>query len=307
MQPSSIVPIADLPTPALPRLPTRVADSHKGDYGHALLIGGSRGMSGAIALTGMASLRTGAGLVSVVAPASSAATVAGYSPCMMVLPAAEDASGRLSLAAYDQMETLLVKARCIAIGPGLGQSRELQQLICRLLRKSTCPVVLDADGLNNLAQSGRWPLHGDQRLVLTPHPGEWARLQGGLANERQQQCQRAVEYAVRHHFTVVLKGHRTFITDGQTAVVNTSGTPAMAVGGSGDVLTGVIAGLICQGLTPRDASHLGVYAHGLAGELAQSALGSHVVLPTDLIDFLGRALSAAQGDASLRRVGFSIG
>jgi ADP-dependent NAD(P)H-hydrate dehydratase len=283
----------DLPSPDLPQLTTRRVDSHKGDFGHALIIGGSRGMSGAVALAGLACLRTGAGLVSLLTAESCAATVAGFSPCMMVLPAKEDSDGRLSLSAFETIESMLPRVRCLAIGPGLGQSRDLQQLVLRLLRHRQCPIVIDADGLNNLAQSGGWPLRAGRGIVLTPHPGEWARLLGRSVEHREQQCHSAMEMAAQCELTIVLKGHRTLITDGHTEVRNASGTPAMATGGSGDVLTGVITGLICQGLNPRDAAHLGVYVHGLAGELAQAALGSHVVLPTDLIAQLGRAFQTA--------------
>lgn len=278
----------NLPSPPLPVLPPRPKESHKGDFGHALFIGGCRGMSGAIAMAGLAAIRSGAGLTTLAVPDRCLETVAQFSPCAMAVPLPDDAHGRIALAAMDVLESWLIKATCIAIGPGLGRSRDLQSLICKILRHATCPVVLDADGLNNLAESGWWPRKFTCPLVLTPHPGEWFRLSGINADQSAAQCQSVVETAKRLGITIVLKGHQTLITDGETAVINTTGTPAMAVGGSGDVLTGVISALICQGLKPRDAAHLGTHVHGAAGQAAQEKSGSHVVLPTELIEFLFR-------------------
>lgn len=286
----------DLPCPSLPKLATRLVESNKGDYGHGLFIGGSRGMSGAIAMAGLSALRTGAGWVSVAVPNRCLETVAAFSPCLMTIPLADDAQGRITVLALEQLEPWFSKATCIAIGPGMRQSRELQLLVSKLLRKATCPLVIDADGLNNLAESGAWPVRTKQPLVLTPHPGEWSRLCGIAATDRDAQCHAAVNVASRSaQLTIVLKGYRTFITDGHSAVLNTTGTPAMAVAGSGDVLTGIITGLICQGLAPRDAAHLAVHVHGQAAEAAQRSLGTHVVLPTELIEFVGSALAEHVG------------
>jgi len=272
-----------LPSPALPTLPPRAADSHKGDYGSALLIGGSRGMTGAIALAGLSAVRGGAGWVRLAVADRCLETVAAYSPCLMTIPLADDEHGRISLASWDALQPQLSKATCVAIGPGLGQSRELQQLVPRVIEHACCPLVIDADGLNNLAQSSNWSRHCKAPLVITPHPGEWSRLSGVAAGDRDAQCQAAIEFSRQTKVIVVLKGRHTLITDGQTAVWNQTGTPAMAVAGSGDVLTGLITALICQGLGPRDAAHLAVFAHGRAAELAQRELKSHVVLPTELI------------------------
>lgn len=280
-----------LPCPPLPTLPARRADSHKGDYGHALIIGGSRGMSGAIAMTGLAAARTGAGWVSVAVPDRCLETVAAVSPCLMTIPLHEDASGRIASKSLDQLESWFLKADCIAIGPGMGRSRELQSLIVGLLRRVSCPLVIDADGLNNLAELSNWIDRLTQPTVITPHPGEWERLSGAVASEREAQCLAAIKAArASERLTIVLKGHHTLVTDGQSAVQNATGTPAMAVAGSGDVLTGIITGLICQGLSPRDAAHLAVYVHGEAAETAQRALKTHVVLPTELIQFIGPTL-----------------
>ncbi len=282
---------SSLPSPALPTLPSRSADSHKGDYGNGLLIGGSRGMTGAIALAGLAALRGGAGWVRLAVADRCLETVAAYSPCLMTIPLADDEHGRVSLASWDTLQLQLSQATCVALGPGLGQSRELQQLVLRVVEHACCPLVIDADGLNNLAQSSNWSRSCSVPLVITPHPGEWSRLSGVPADDRDAQCRAAVEFSRQTNAIVVLKGHRTLITDGQTAVWNQTGTPAMAVAGSGDVLTGLITALICQGLAPRDAAHLAVYAHGRAAELAQLELNSHVVLPTELIAHLPRLLT----------------
>lgn len=295
----STEPTFELPSPALPELSPRPAEAHKGDFGNALLIGGSRGMAGAIALAGMSAIRGGAGLVRLAVPDRCLETVAAFSPCAMTIPVPDDASGRMTLAALETLQPRLATAQCIAIGPGLGQSRELQQLMRKLIRRITCPLVIDADGLNNLAASPTWTKRVSAPLVITPHPGEWSRLCGVAAGDRCAQCKAAVQFAKRYTAVVVLKGQDTFITDGETAIVNSTGTPAMATGGSGDVLTGLITALICQGLAARDAAHLGVYAHGLAAELAENEFRSHVVLPTQLIEFIPRALKPGASRLSL--------
>jgi ADP-dependent NAD(P)H-hydrate dehydratase len=285
---------AELPTPKLPRLESRRETAHKGDFGNALLIGGSRGMAGAIAMAGLSAVRVGAGLVRLAVPDRCLETVAAFSPCAMTIPLADDDAGRIALPAAEMIASRLPQATCVAMGPGLGQSRELQQLVRRVLKWVTCPAVIDADGLNNLGKdAARLIKQWSASVVVTPHPGEWMRMCGVAAGDRDAQCQAAVEFARDTKAVVVLKGHRTFITDGLSAVWNTTGTPAMATGGSGDVLTGAITALICQGLTPRDAAHLGVHIHGLAAEMAARQLGTHVVLPTELIDFLPHALAAA--------------
>lgn len=249
-------------------------------------------MSGSISLAGMAALRCGAGLVRLAVPNGCLETVASYSPCFMTLPLADDEHGQLRLAASEELGPWLEKSTCVALGPGLGTSRGLQGVLRQVLRESNCPLVIDADGLNNLAGSRNWWKSLRAPVVLTPHPGEWSRLSGVASSDRVGQCQAAIAMAGEaEHLVIVLKGHRTLITDGETAVWNSTGTPAMATGGSGDVLTGVITALICQGLSPRDAAHLGVHAHGLAAQLAERKLGAHVVLPTELITYLSPALA----------------
>lgn len=248
-------------------------------------------MTGAIALAGLSALRGGAGWVRLAVADCCLETVAAYSPCLMTIPLSDDGQGRIALASWQGLEPQLSQATCVAVGPGLGQSRDLQQLVERIVRHVRCPLVIDADGLNNLAQLATPFDDCHAPLVITPHPGEWSRLCGISASDRHGQCRAAVEFAHQTSAVVVLKGRQTLVTDGQTAVWNDTGTPAMAIAGSGDVLTGLITALICQGLEPRDAAHLAVHAHGQAAEIAQQELRSHVVLPTELIERLAPLLA----------------
>jgi ADP-dependent NAD(P)H-hydrate dehydratase len=283
-----------LPWPIMPRLAPRESHSHKGTFGHALLIGGSLGMAGSISLAARGALRMGAGLVTQAIPGNCLQTAAVLNPSAMSLPLPEDEEGRIAVAALDTLNAWRTKATAIGCGPGLGRSADLQRIVLGLFRSAPQAVVFDADALNNLADSEAWEdftRHPGER-VLTPHPGEWSRLCGVSASDTEAQRAAAVAVARRCKLVIVLKGHQTFVTDGETAYLNTSGTPAMATGGSGDVLTGMITALICQGLNAQESAQLGVYLHGLAGEFAQRQLGSHVVLPQELIDAIPQALAA---------------
>ncbi len=282
--------LPELPCPPLPRLPVRPMDSHKGLFGHALLIGGSRGMAGAISLSGLAALRAGAGLVTLAVPDRCLETVAAFNPCAMTIPLPDSNIGVLSSAALPIIESWYDRATCIAIGPGLGRSPELSRLVCEIYFQAPCPVVIDADGLNNLAERGHWRQPCRGLRILTPHPGEWSRLCGCPANDKQEQRRKAIGAAKELGVIIVLKGQHSLITDGLSLVLNATGTPAMATAGSGDVLTGVIAAMVCQGLTPREAAHLGVYLHGLSGQMAQRAQRSHVVIATELVEHLSQAI-----------------
>lgn len=255
-------------------------------------------MSGAISLAGLSALRAGAGLVTLAVPDRCLETVAAFNPCSMTVPLPDDELGRASYAALETIRSWYRRATCLAIGPGLGRSHDLQRLVEQIVMDAPCPVVIDADALNNLAEGRQWPFRGAGPRVLTPHPGEWSRLCGCPSSNQAAQRSMAIQLAGEYDLTIVLKGHESLISDGKTIVLNRTGTPAMATGGSGDVLTGVIAALICQGLSPRDAAHLGTHVHGLAGRLAEVSIKSHVVLPTELIGFLPVAF-ASLGDASL--------
>lgn len=276
--------------PDLPSLAPRRPDSHKGDYGRALLVGGSRGMAGAIGLSGMAALRSGAGLVTVAVPDVCQATVAGYEPCYMTVGLPSDAAGRIASGAEATVVTLAAAATVVALGPGLGRSAALDQLVGSLYQNLTQTMVVDADALNALAGNrALLPAPGGPR-ILTPHPGEFARLMGGQPPAGTKPRQWAMELAGHCGVVVVLKGHRTLVTDGTMATEGTTGNPGMATGGSGDVLTGVITALVCQGMTPVDAAQLAVHVHGRAGDLAAAQLGQVGMIARDLLLHLPQAL-----------------
>lgn len=299
---------------ALPRLPARPTQAHKGDFGRVLVIGGSRGMIGAPALAAMAALRSGAGLVTIACPRSIQPAVAGLCPCATTIPIAETAGGMLdperawqTFAEHKLFEGSPARGG-IAAGPGLGRAdagfnRAWNRLVGELTRSAGIPVVLDADALNTMegwlaeAASAK-KLEHLRQAVLTPHPGEMARL-GNLSPSRVQarREETAVE-AARHistgaaarqaedHPVVVLKGAGTIVTDGIRLYLNKTGNPGMATGGSGDVLTGIIAALIAQGMSRFDAAVLGVHVHGRAGDRAAKTLGRTSLIATDLIDHL---------------------
>ena len=282
----------------VPRLAPRSADSHKGTFGRVLVVAGSRGMSGAAVLCGSAALRGGAGLVQVAVPGEILPTVAAGNPCYMTAPFAQDVRGRLAAAAADEIVELANNwADVVAVGPGLGQSDAMPALMTALFDRSGKPLVIDADGLNALARlpADAWR---DRRhpIVLTPHPGEFARLCGRSTDEvRGRRADLALAYAADHRMTLVLKGHCTLVTDGQSLYSNTTGNPGMATGGTGDVLTGLIAALIGQKLEPFDAAILGVWVHGRAGDLAAGQLGQTAMIATDLLACLPDALREVGG------------
>ncbi len=272
----------------LPRLTPRPPDSHKGTFGTVLVVGGSRGMAGAPSLAGMAALRGGAGLVQMAVPNACFDTVAGFEPCYTTIPLPADAAGRISFAATDAILEHAEAATVVALGPGLGRSDELRQLVAVLYRDVAKPMVVDADGLNAMAEQPRVRTQPGGPRILTPHPGEFARWLGRLVSADQRTAV-AMELATECGVVVVLKGHRTVVTDGTRHVLNTTGNPGMATGGAGDVLTGLIAALCCQDLEPYDAARLGVRLHGLAGDLAAEQMGQESLIARDLPLFFGRA------------------
>lgn len=274
----------------LPQLAPRKPDSHKGDYGRALLIGGSRGMAGAIALSGMACLRSGAGLVRIATPENAVDTVASFEPSYMVSPLPQKDDGEINaVAAQGEIEKLLDWATCIAVGPGFGRSAEKSALVRWLYRSAKQPLVIDADALNALAEHpGELGTKVGPR-ILTPHPCEFDRLCPLKDDSRQAQVAAAHKLAWEKHVIVLLKGHHTYITSGSEDALNRTGNPGMATGGCGDVLTGIITALLGQGLTPFDAAVLGAHVHGLAGDLAAFELGQVSLIASDLVRFLPQA------------------
>lgn len=280
--------------PDLPRLPSRKPDSHKGDFGRALIIGGSRGMAGAAALSGMACLRSGAGLVKIAVARSAQRTVASFEPSYMTVGLAENSDGQITFEARDMLETLIEPSTAIGCGPGLGRSAEITELVKWLYRTVERPMVFDADALNALAERPHVLGKSAGPRILTPHPGEFARLLGVERIDAERREPLARELALQTGAVVVLKGHQTVITDGKTSALNTTGNPGMATGGTGDVLTGIITGLICQGMSPYDAARLGVHVHGLAGDLAAAELGQVGMIARDLVEYLPQAFQAAE-------------
>ena len=276
-------------TAFLPKLAPRSPDSHKGDFGRALIIGGSRGMAGAVGLAGMATLRSGAGLVSLGVPEIVLDTVAGFEPSYMTLPLPCDAEGKLVVAAKDRINEIADQMSCIACGPGLGRSSQVTDLVTWMYSVLPQPMVVDADALFAVAQHQDCLFEPAGPRILTPHPGEFQRLIGGAKLNGQDQIKRAMELANSSQAVILLKGHRTLITDGKRSVHNETGNPGMATGGCGDVLTGVITALICQKMSPFEAAQLGAYVHGLAGDLAAEELGQVSLIASDLLRFLPAA------------------
>jgi len=285
----------------IPKLKPRVANAHKGDFGKVLIIAGSVGMSGAAALAGRSALRAGAGLVRVATARSALSIVASIEPSYTTIPLAEDSVGRISAKAINTILTAVSENDAVAFGPGIGISADLQSIVQTLLEQEQLRLVIDGDGLNNLSKLKNWPSKLKANVVLTPHPGEMKRLWSGLFREplppdRQQQ---AAQLAQRTKTILVLKGAGTVVTDGQKVYVNKTGNPGMATAGSGDVLTGVITALIGQGLSNFDAAVLGVYIHGLAGDIAAEKIGQVSLMATDI----AQALSDAFINICHRRTG----
>ena len=269
----------------------RKADSNKGLYGHVLVIGGARGKSGAPAMSSLAALRTGAGLVTAAVVESILAQVAAITPELMTIPLPENAEGAIDSGHVD-FDQLLAKMTVVALGPGLGQTPAAEEFVLKMLDKSRVPLVLDADALNILAKHPEKIDGKGRAMVLTPHPGEMARLAGISTKEVQANREPlAREFAIRHQVTLVLKGWRTLIAHPHGSLaVNTTGNPGMAKGGSGDILTGVIAAMVAQHPDRiADAVNVAVYLHGLAADFAVREQDEHTLLATDTVAHLWRA------------------
>lgn len=273
----------------MPRLPARADESHKGSYGRALLIGGSRGMTGAIAMAGMSTLRSGAGLATLAVPDVCLECVAALNPCYTTIPLPCDREGRLVEDGQEQLIGLAEKATAVALGPGLGRSDDMDRLVRVLYTTVSVPMVCDADALNALARHADGLSSAGGPRVMTPHPGEFNRLTGGVAATPEERERLAHALALNHGIVMVLKGHRTLVSDGTRCERNQTGNPGMATGGAGDVLTGVITALLCQGLSPWEAARLGVHVHGMAGDCAASRLSMVAMTAADILDCLPAA------------------
>ena len=274
-------------------LPRRVPDAHKGTCGHVLVIAGSVGLTGAAALASEAAMRTGSGLVTLGIPKSLNDILEGKLTEVMTRPLAEVRKSRcLSLRAVGDIRRLMERADCVAIGPGLGTHRETVELVGRVVGAATIPLVIDADGLNALSKSPTPLKTTASDVVITPHPGELSRLTGQtIADIRRDPIRAAREAAAEFGATVVLKGAPAVIaTKAGRVFVNATGNAGMATGGSGDVLTGIIVGLIGQGLAPEAAAWSGVFLHGLAGDLARDQKGEPGMIAGDILANVPEAL-----------------
>jgi len=287
--PNSMPPV-QLITQVTP-LPPRPQESNKGDFGKILVVAGSRGMSGAAILCASAALRGGAGLVRLAAPEGILPIIAAANPCYMTAPLGQDEQGKLAPEAAPDLLALMKENDVLAVGPGLGRGAGVPQVVGQLLAYTEIPVVLDADGLNAIAGQIYRITSRKSSLILTPHPGEFARLLGcDVAAVEAKRTEWALRFAFEHRVILVLKGHGTLVTDGRRLYVNTTGNPGMATGGTGDVLTGLIAALLGQGIEAFAAAQLGVYLHGLAGDLARNVVGETSLIASDLLDYLPAAM-----------------
>lgn len=279
------------PNEIVPGLPERPEDAHKGTFGKVLIIGGSVGMSGAVCLSSLAALRSGSGLVTAAVPCSIQAIVAMHEPCVMTLGLECDTDGQLASPSAERVESLLAGKDVIAIGPGLGQSPAAIELLTKVLSACQVPLVIDADALNIAAAHDLFSSHASQvPRVITPHPGEFARLTGKpVAQSEETRLELATEFAKKHSLIVVLKGHRTVITNGERVFINTTGNSGMATAGCGDVLTGMVASLLGQKMDAFEAAVLAVHSHGRAGNIIANELGQRGMIASDLVNALPRA------------------
>lgn len=267
-------------------LPDRKADTHKGDYGRILLLCGSRGYTGAAALSAMGALRCGAGLVYLAVPESiyEIEAVKLTEPVVLPMP---DENGMFSTETPTQLAKLLPKMDAVLIGPGIGCSDGTFETVRYILDSFDGPVVLDADGINVL-QNHIDILRGRTNpTILTPHMGEYMRIAGKVPDDRASE---AMRFAAETGAVVLLKGNQTVITDGKNIYINPTGNPGMAVGGSGDVLSGIVTALLGQGVSPILAAACGAWLHGAAGDICAREIGQYGMLPTDMLQVLPRLL-----------------
>ena len=271
----------------------RPINSNKGKFGHVLVVGGSYGTSGAPSMASLAAMRAGAGLVTAAVPRGIVVPVGGIAPELMVRGLEEGSEGSASASNLSRLDELLSGIKVIAVGPGLSTRGEASSFARGLVAATKLPIVIDADGLNAFdAEKARDLNGGGRTMVLTPHPGEMARLLGKTVKEVEaDRVELARTFATEHQLTLVLKGWRTLVAhpDGRIAV-NTTGNPALAKGGSGDILTGIVAAMLAQfpGQV-AEAVEAAVYLHGLAADLAVQHIDEKAVLATDVIGHLSQA------------------
>jgi ADP-dependent NAD(P)H-hydrate dehydratase / NAD(P)H-hydrate epimerase len=289
------------PKDIAPLIGPRLRDSNKGMYGHVLVIGGSVGKAGAAAMAGFSALRAGAGVVTVATPKSVLATVAGFHPELMTEPLAETEIGSISLSAMGTLHELAAHKTVAAIGPGITRHEETANVVRVFLNSERLIIVLDADGLNAYEKRSKELTGGGRTLVLTPHPGEMARLTGLSTHAIQRdRISVARSFAKEHGVILVLKGDRTMVANPSgEAWVNPTGNPGMATGGTGDILTGIVAGMIAQNPDRAfEAVLAAVYLHGLAGDIARESVGEHSLVATDLVRMLPQAFGRVTVEAA---------
>jgi len=282
------------------RLPTlllrRRPNAHKGDFGHIFILAGSERFSGAAVLCAGAAMRAGAGLVTLGIPESLNSVIIKIKPKeVMTFPLPETSDGTLRLSGYKKIKEFVKNTDVLAVGPGLTQNKSTQGLVREMISKIDKPMVIDADGLNALVghlkmlSAIRYPLSAK---ILTPHPGEMARLLGiSVKKVQSKRKEIAKKFAQDYKVTVVLKGHNTVVADyNDNLYINKTGNPGMATAGSGDVLTGMIAAFLGQGLNQFEASKYAVYLHGLAGDLAAKEKTQLGMIASDIIDKIPEAI-----------------
>ncbi len=275
---------------ALPTLPTRNSDAHKGDLGRVLVVAGSRGMAGAAVLCAQGALRAGAGLVHLALPEEVYPIAAPQSPCVIHHPLPQTDSGTISKEAIGKIEALAGEYDVTALGPGLTTEAETKAVVLSLVSNVEKTMVIDADGLNAVGADHASLFKSKGPRILTPHPGEMAGLTGISTKDVQKdRMKTAVDFASQYGVCLVLKGMNTVVTDGNFVYVNKSGNSGMATAGAGDVLTGMTAGLRAQGMNDFESAQLAVYLHGLAGDIAANKLGMHSVTALDILKFIPQA------------------
>lgn len=269
----------------IPMLPDRCPNSHKGTYGKVAIIGGSIGMSGAPVLAGKAALRTGSGLVRLAVPESIQPVVASMEPCYTTVALSDDQTGKISDNSIGQILKIIEDNDVIAFGPGCGIGYGIKKVLQEIIKKPI-QLVIDADGLNNLCSIYKWWEILKADTILTPHPGEMARLWNSVFREDMpnDRIETAVKFSERTDTVVLLKGHETVVAQSGKYYVNTTGNPGMATAGAGDVLTGMVLSMIGQGLDNFDAAVLGAYEHGLAGDRAVQERSQRSIIASDIIE-----------------------
>jgi NAD(P)H-hydrate epimerase len=275
-------------------LPARKRNAHKGDFGHVFILAGSPGLTGAAYLTSQAALLSGSGLVTLGIPESLNPIMERKLTEVMTRPLAQTKEKTLSLKALSQIKKILPKIDALAVGPGLSRNPETQKLVLKLLSSVRRPLVLDADGINALIKRLTILKKAKAEVVITPHPGEMARVLNLKTRAIQKnRIKAAKDFAKKYNVVIVLKGHRTVIAERSgRSYINKTGNPGMASGGSGDVLTGMIASFLGQGMSPFQAARTAVYVHGLAGDLAAEEKGETSLIATDILNKLPQALKA---------------